>query len=162
MPTTAPADAAVTPLVASPIPQWVIGKKVTAFSLTPQTVGTGGALTDGTAASLVGLWDEVDVELETETEEISAADALRHNTVILKDLWRIRMVEILSTTTGNNKLAGAWTGATNEIFKMILTRGPNTWTLYVARTGYTENVRKGRTVGIFTGAIVDAGAAGYA
>lgn len=143
---------------AGAIPNWITGRTVTAFTLTPQTVTSAGVPSDTTpVATMAGIWDEVDIELETETEEISAADGLVQNMVLLKDLWRIRLVQILKAGAAN-PLATAWgTG----IHKLMLTRGTSTWTLYVVRTGYTENIRKGKSVGIFTAACVDNGLAGY-
>jgi hypothetical protein len=139
-----PTPQAGTPRLA--VPQWVVGRTVTAFTLTPAS---------GTAQTLAGCWDEVDVDCETETEEISAADSILQNTVILKDIWRIRCVQILKMGT-TNPLAEIWN--TTDLLTMNLVHGGNTWTLQVARTGYTENIRKGKSVGIFTGAIVDPGA----
>lgn len=144
-------DPTPTPQAGTPralaVPNWVIGRTVTTFTLTP----AGG----GTAQSLAGCWDEVDIDCETETEEISAADAELQNTVILKDAWRIRCVQILKVTT-TNPLAAIWKNT--DLLTLDLVHGGNSWSLTLARTGYTENIRKGRSVGIFTAAIVDAGA----
>jgi hypothetical protein len=144
------------------IPAWVLGRHVTAFTLTPQTPAIDGTLAPGSAKSLAGLWDEVDLEFEEETEEISAADSIRQNTVIVKDLWRFRAVQILNKGPAGNINPLATLYSANDQFQLTLTRGTNTWTIYIVKTGYTENVRKSKSVGIFTGAIIDAGPATYA
>lgn len=128
----------------STIPIWLKGRGVTTFSLTAQTADSAGVLSDsGSAIPLVGMWDDIDIEDAVETEEISASDAISQNVVVLKDAWSMRCTILLNSgaTQPLTTLLGA-----HDYFKMILTRGGNTWTGYMVRTGYSEAIRKGRCV----------------
>lgn len=150
------------------IPQWLTGRGVTAFNIIPQTVAAAdGTLSAGTSRSLVGMWDSIEISYQPETEEISAADSARTNTVKLKDSWTFRCTQILRKAIGTgpvNPLA-SMVGA-NDIFSVTFTRTSNvtagagtaSWTAPFLCTGYTESIAKGRSTGTATFALVDDGA----
>lgn len=149
------------------IPQWVTGRSVSVFSITPQVVAADGTLSDGTVASLVGLWETIGLESNPETEEISAADAARQSTVILKENYSITATLILRKGVASgavNPLRSAIVAS--DVFKIILTHvsnvgatpGTATWTFYGVRGPYRENFAKGKTAVDVTWTMADPGA----
>jgi hypothetical protein len=143
------------------VPPYMRGRDVTAFTLVPQTVAADGTFTAGTSKSLAGTWEEVDIDIEPITEEISSADAVRSNNMILKEQIRIRCTQILKRSGATaNELAALMASA--DYFLLTLTRGPNTWAVYVLRAGYSESIRAGKSVATATFIAVDTGSAyGY-
>lgn len=149
-------------------PQWFTGKKLTAFTVTPQTVAGDGTLADGTSSSLAGLWDTLEISMAPETEEISAADASNTHNVLLKNNYTCRITTLLraATTTGLvNPMASILSSTSNEVFKIVATRksdltagaGTAVWTFYGLKTGYDETLNKGRSTGVASFAMIDPG-----
>lgn len=134
------------------VPLWAIGRHVTVCSLTPQTVGADGTLSDGASTSLVGSLDGVEFSSNPEVEEISPITTTRANDVLVKDRTEITLVEILKHT-GTNILAAAVTSAT--YFKVIITRGAQTWTFYGLRGAYSESLQRGKSTASLTLTMVD-------
>jgi hypothetical protein len=148
-----------------PIP--ALGKQVTAYSVTGQTVGADGTLTDATTTGVqpvLGTWEEIDITMEPETEEISASDASRQHTVVLKEAMRLRATEILQKQkpagAGANDKAQAWQwiASAYDVLKMTLTQGGDTYVMYFVRGSYERQTRKGKQLGTFTGMPCDPGA----
>ena len=150
---------------------WQLGRGQTAFTIVGQTVDANGLLADAAGAgsqTLLGMWDELDVENEPETEEISAADASRQHTVILKEAYRARFVQILRKAKATGEGANVRTNPVlylvnnYDILKMTLTNGADTWTGYVVRGPHQAFYRKGKSTAILQGLACDAGSAfGY-
>ena len=140
------------------IPNWLIGKHVTAFTITPQTVGTAGALSDGTSQSLVGQLDEIQYSYNAQAEEINALDSTRENNVIITKGNGLRLTEILKKI-GTNVLASA--SNISDVQKVIFTRGAQSTTLYGLVTGYNETIRRGKSVADVILSPIDAGTGTY-
>ena len=140
------------------IPEWLRGRNVTVFSLVPQTDAANGTLTPGTSTSLTGVWEEIDIEVEVETEEISPADANRQNHMIIKDNYRFRCTGILKRSSANQPAAIL---AANDIFQMNCTRGGQVWSGYFVRGRYSESLRKGRSTWSVELLFTDTGAISY-
>lgn len=138
------------------VPTWLTGKHVSSCSITPQSVASDGTLSDGTLASLTGTLDEITLESSPELEEISPMDTTRNNNVLIKDSFRVTLVQILKSGSANI-LAAAVTGS--SVFKIIITRGIHTWTFYGQRSAYTESIRRGRSTASATFEMVDPGQA---
>ena len=140
------------------IPEWLRGRNVTVFSLVPQTDAANGTLTPGTSTSLTGVWEEIDIEVEVETEEISPADATRQNHMVIKDNYRFRCTGILKRSSANQPAAIL---AANDIFQMNCTRGGQAWSGYFVRGRYSESLRKGRSTWSVELLFTDTGAISY-
>lgn len=140
------------------VPVWCLGRHVTVCSITPQSVASDGTLSDGSASSLVGSIDSVSLTSQPETEEVSAMTTTRANNVIIKNATSVTLVEILKSS-GTNILAAAVTGANGDYFKVILTRGAQTWTFYGLRGAYSEDLQRGKSTASLTLEMVDPNAA---
>lgn len=149
------------------VPNWLLGQHVTAFVITGATVGADGTLTDGTLtaiSTMAGLWDEISLEYTPQTEEISAADSVRLNNVIVKKGSRFRCTQIMQTAkaagqSANNAINPLHhIAVTYDYFKCVFTRGGKTWTGYFLTGGYSEDIRAGRSTCSITGEMVDTGA----
>lgn len=150
------------------MPQFFVGRKLNAFTVTPQTVAGDGTLADGTSASLAGLWDTLEISMAPETEEISAADASNTHNVLLKNNYTCRITTLLRSAAGTglvNPLASILSNTANEVFKIVVTRksdltagaGTAVWTFYGLKTGYDETLNKGRSTGVASFAMIDPG-----
>lgn len=140
------------------IPVWLVGKHVTAVTLTPQSVASDGTITDTTpVATMVGHVDEVTISMRSENEEISPMNTTRLNHVQLKVGTTITIHEILKSN-GTNYLATAATGAT-AVFKVLVTRGGQGFTFYGLLESYEEGLRRGKSTGSMTLAMLDISAA---
>ena len=149
------------------IPPWLTGRGVTAYVITGAVAGGTGTITDGTTTGiqpLAGIWEEFDLTSEPSTEEISASDTARQHTVILQEATRVRMSVImekaLRSSGGANDKANplAWIATNYDLFKIVLTRGANTWTGYFTRGAYSEAIRKGKCIQTLAGEPLDPGA----
>lgn len=140
------------------IPVWLRGRNVTTFTLVPQTVAANGTLTPGFSESLAGVWEEIDITVDTQTEEISPADATRQNNVVIKDGYTFRCTGILKANGANQPAAIL---AANDVFQMNVTRGGQAWSGYFVRSNYRETIRAGRSTWEVTLLFTDTGAISY-
>lgn len=122
------------------VPEWLRGRNVTVFNLIPQTDAANGTLTPGTTTSLAGTWQEIDIDSEAETEEISPADATRQNHMLIKDNYRFRCTGIIKRSSTNQPAAVL---SANDYFQMNCTRGGQSWSGYFVKSRYSERIRKG-------------------
>lgn len=135
---------------------WAIGKHYTAFTLTPQTYNpTTGALTDTTpVATCYGLLDEVEIESKATLENLSPMDRGFENNVVIEKGSTYRC-SVFNIYVGANVLARAAYGA--DYFKVVVTRGDQTWTGYGTAGNYRESGRKSRSMGSFELQPIDIG-----
>jgi len=140
------------------LPLWAIGKHITAFTLTPQSQNTStGVLSDTTpVATMYGHMQECEVESRNTLENISAMDRPVENNVIIERGTVYRITE-LEKSAGTNLLAQAGYGA--DVFKLVLTRGAQSWTGYAVAGNYRMSAVKARVTGTFQLEPVDIGAA---
>lgn len=150
------------------VPTWLLGQNVSAFVLTGATVGSDGTLTDATGTginAMAGLWDEISLEYAPQTEEISAADSVRLNNVLIKKGTRFRCTQIMQKAKASGQAADnainplTHIAATYDYVKVVFTRASKTWTGYFLLVGYSESPRAGRSTCEITLEMVDTGAA---
>jgi hypothetical protein len=134
------------------IPTWLRGNHTSVCSITPQSVASDGTLSDGATSSLVGSIDGISINTTAELEEISPMTTTRHNNVIIKSGTSLSLTEILKSN-GTNILAAASSVA--DVFRVNITRGPQSWAFYGVRSTYTEDLQKGKSVGVLTLEMVD-------
>ena len=128
----------------SNIPTWLVGTAVTAISITPLTVGSDGALTAGTLASLTGHLDEINLEQLNDLENIVPMDVRLNNEVITGSGTLLTLVEILAIS-GGNILAGI--GNSVDYVSASFSRGGKAFTGTFVVKGYSEGIRRGKSVG---------------
>jgi hypothetical protein len=128
----------------SNIPTWLVGTAVTAISITPLTVGSDGSLTAGTLASLTGHLDEINLEQLNDLENIVPMDERLNNDVITGSGTLLTLVEILASS-GGNILAGI--GNSVDYVTASFSRGGKAFTGTFVVKGYTEGIRRGKSVG---------------
>lgn len=123
------------------LPVWAVGRHVTAFTLVPQSQDTSGNLTDVTASQsvLYGHMNSCEVESRRDNENISAMDRQFGNMVKIEDSTFYRCEE-LEVYSGANMLA--YQGYNFGAFKIILTRGAQSWTGYAALGFYRMSATK--------------------
>lgn len=150
------------------IPTWLLGQNVSAFVVTGVTVGSDGTLADATGTgiqAMSGLWDEVSLEYTPQTEEISAADSVRLNNVIVKKASRLRITQLMQKAKASGQASDNainplnHIAATYDFAKTVFTRGSKTWTGYWLVAGYEEGLRAGRSTCSITLEMIDTGAA---
>jgi hypothetical protein len=144
------------------IPDWLLGRHLTAVTITPQTEGAGGVLTAVTASSavLTTTIDSIRLAQNPVTSNISAVNNQRANNVIEEDDGSLVVTQILrkgdtSATPTNllGVLAMGW-----DYFSATFTRGGRTWTGIYVRGPYTDGVAsKGKNVAEMTFLQADAG-----
>lgn len=141
----------------SAVPVWLRGRDLAGGTLAIYSVAVAanGTITDGASASLLGHWEEIRIEGDTEKEEISSSDATRQHNEILKNMTKVTITEILKRN-GTNILA-AWSIA-NDVGKFVVARGAQSWTFYGARGSYNETLNKGKSTGVLTLEMIDPGA----
>ena len=105
---------------------YLLGKHLTSVSFTPQSVGSGGALTPGTAATIHALVVDFEVEPITETEDIRGINVENANAVPIGYDGEMSF-EILMRSDANALMVSTW-GSDN--FIVTVTIGANTVTFY--------------------------------
>lgn len=142
------------------IPVWALGRHVTAFTLTPQTVASDGTLADATPSyTLYGHLQDVEIETSVTFENISAMDRPFENNVPVEVATIYRCTELEKNSATPSYLAEAMYVAPSGIFKITLTRGGKTWTGYGIIANYRMNATKPRVTGTFEIRMIDVGAA---
>lgn len=162
------------------MPNWLLGRHVTAVKVHLQTVNettgaladasagtntladivlTTGSLSGGSIAFSQGLLDEIRWMGEADTENISPVNsrvAHHHRTT---GGYTIAVTEILRQGSATCLLANLWLNGATAIGRFVFARGGNKWEDYFIMTSYDETLRKGKNVGVMTLASVDNGAA---
>lgn len=147
------------------IPQFLIGKHITAVVVTPQTVsGTTGALSDTTPIQTFStVFSEISIRSENDLEDISASDQRRKNMVPTASSTRITITELLqgSRADGNPVNGGAASGyGSSDYHKFTLTRSGKTYTFYAVMASYEERTNgKGKITGELVLDMIDPGVA---
>ena len=144
------------------IPTWLLGRHITTITLTPLTVAADGTLTPGTAASLSGYIDGVELTGQKTTENIQSIDNIRANYVVTEIETSVTLTEILKTNdtsgTPTNILASAYYSAF-DLALVTLARGGRSYTFYSLMSSYAENINKGKSTGKMDCKMVDPGVA---
>lgn len=150
--------------MAIPIPQR--GRNLYTVVLTPQTVGTAGALSDGTPITLSAKIDGLSEDHQAALENISALNSTRaHNLVIEDDMTiTFRILKVNDNTDPNPLITAA---LTSDVFKAVWTQGDNGSAKTVTAYGSRENVSdafegKGKQIASLSLRQVDNGTATYA
>ena len=128
----------------SSIPTWLVGTAVTAISITPLTVASDGTLTAGSADSLTGHLDEINLEQANDLENIAPMDVRHNNEVITGSGTQLTLVEILASSSGNI-LAGV--SNAYDYVSASFSRGGKAYTGTFVVKGYGEGIRRGKSVG---------------
>lgn len=121
------------------LPTWAVGRHITAVTVTPQSVSNttaGIVLADVTGAvgTFYGHLEDIAVDQEVETEEISHMGSRIQNHIPISFGTRVRFTEI-EKASGANIAANLWNGG-YDYFKYVITRGGQSWTGYGAITNY--------------------------
>jgi hypothetical protein len=128
------------------IPTWLIGKNVTAISITPQSVDlTTGTLTAGSNSSLTGLLDQITRNTENTLDLIVPMDTRQDSKTITGTATTLALVQILSTQSSQNVLE-VIANSTDYVF-VTFTRGGRTFSDYFVCGKYSESLSRGKTTG---------------
>ena len=137
------------------IPVWLTsGNGPFACTLTPQSVASDGTLSDGTLVTLTGSLDDVQFNSSPQLEDISPMSTSRANMVRIKESNSMTLVEILKSN-GVNLLPAAATSA--DVFKVVLTRGPQAYTFFGRRGAFTDHPVNGKSTASLTLEMIDPG-----
>jgi len=126
------------------IPLWVLGKHLTALSITPLTEDADGNLAYAAGAqSVLDTATSVRLLSNPMTENISAVARPKANHVILEDDTSIAMTTHLTrrrygSNTKTNVLP--WFVANYDHCEITFTRGPDTWTGRFVRGQFSDGI----------------------
>lgn len=119
------------------VPVWLLGRHLTACSLTPQTVASDGVLTPGTTKTLTAKINRVKLRGQPVLDNVSPVNATKANNVIVEDDFVLEL-EVLLVSNGENPLAAAVTSA--DYFTGTFTRGGQAWSCTVVRGEFDDGV----------------------
>ena len=148
------------------LPNWLLGRNVTALTVAGVTVdGTGTTTTTASSASnpqnLAGYIDGIELSSQNTTENIASIDQRRANYVITESETSVTLTEILknndSAGAPRNILAAAYYNYDQALFTM--TRGSRTFSFLGVMASYAENINKGKSTGKLEIKMVDPGSA---
>jgi hypothetical protein len=147
------------------VPRYLLGRHLTAVTLTPQTVAADGALSNGTPLTLTTVIESLQDELNANTEEISAVNSTRQNNVVLDDGASLTLV-VISVNNGNDPEPLRTAFGASDVFKVSYTRGTGSsarvTTGYYTRSSLSGGFQgKGKQIGTFTFLPADAGSNTY-
>lgn len=138
---------------------WTVGRHATVINFIGQAVAGDGTLSTGAAVgginatqSLLTKWEEIDLDSEPESEEISSGDATRQHTVILKEAFRVRVQSILrkARATGEGSTVAAnplgFLFGNFDYILAVCTVGGETFQGYVTRGRFSRQHRKGKNI----------------
>jgi hypothetical protein len=139
-----------------PLPQFAIGKHLTAFTMTPVTWDSGGTITYVTASNYVcyGHLTDVNLEISKANENLTPMNRPYANHVPYETDATYSASEI-EKSVGQNKLAAAI--ADYSHFKITLTRGAQTWTGHAMAQNYKMAASKPRIAGTLELVMFDIG-----
>lgn len=105
-----------------PIPLFQLGRHLVSVVLTPQTIGTAGALSDGTPVTLTTVMSGLDESLTGVLENVSALNATRANNMKTEDDFEVtfRILKV-NNSSDPNPLVTAMLAA--DVFKYTYTEG---------------------------------------
>lgn len=137
-------------------PLWAVGRHVTAFTLTPQTINAStGVLADTTpVATLYGRLNNVEIESRNNLENLSAMDRQFENMVSIEKGTTYRC-EVFDAYGAVNPLTQAAYGF--DVFKIALTRGAESFTGYGIAANYRLTAQKSRVMSSFELMPIDIG-----
>lgn len=124
------------------MPLWLLGKHLTAVTITPCTEdATTGAVSEGSANTLTGQIDFVRLAIDPVTDTIMPVNATRVHTEILLNSDGLVLGEILTRKNGviSEPILPALAYA-YDILKVVFTRGGKTWTYYGRRGPFSDGV----------------------
>lgn len=148
------------------IPLYQLGRHLQTVILTPQTVGTAGALSDGTPVTLSTVMSGLDESLTANLENVSAVNSTRANNMKTEDDFEVTLrILKVNNSSDPNPLKTAVLSA--DVYKLAISEGTGgsakTSTMYgqysSMRTGFSG---KGGQIAELTLAQVDNGTATYA
>jgi hypothetical protein len=88
--------------MAAVVPDWQVGKHLTAFTITKQTMASGGALSDsGSALDIRAIMDEFGHDVDVETEEIRPIWSVQQNNVYISSGNRLSITALNKSLTAN-------------------------------------------------------------
>ena len=122
------------------VPVWLLGRHLTAVTLTQQSVAADGTLTPGTGSAiktLTALCNRVKLRSNPMLEDVGPVNKTKANNVILQDDFTLE-IEVLLKSSGENPLAAAVTAS--DYFVCVFTRGGQTWTQTVVRGEFDDGV----------------------
>lgn len=118
------------------IPIFVLAKHITAVALTPQVVASNGALSNGSPIAVQALLRDLDVEFESQTDEINPITSGRLNNVLIADGYRAA-IEVLGANIGADPDPIMASILSADIYKLAYTHGSGgsarTTTIYGVR-----------------------------
>ena len=127
--------------MAQAMPLWLLGKHLTAVTITPLTEdATTGAVSEGTAQTLTGQIDFVLLAMDPVTDTIMPVNATRVHTEILMNSDGLVLGEILTRKNGSTEPILPALVYAYDLMKVIFTRGGKTWTYYGRRGPYSDGV----------------------
>lgn len=132
----------------SQLPIFLIGRNVSAVTLTLLAVAADGTLSDSTAYTLTGVIDEVEYNGQTSLESIPHLTSARDHMVAVQTDDSITLVEVLQAASSSayNLLATAFFSA-SDYARVAITRGSGSWTFTALMESYEETLQRGKTVG---------------
>lgn len=139
----------------------LLGKHLTAVTITPQTVNASGVLANATPViNALATIENIALDLTANLEEISALTSVRDNNVILSDAYGINL-QVFKVNNGSDPdpLRNAF--FTSDYFKISYTEGtvtPKVVTAYAVRGNYSGGFQgKGKQIATASFMCVDAG-----
>jgi len=139
------------------IPPWLLGRHVSTIQITPYVLDEDGVLqADESVSSLIGTIDEIEIDSEVASENISPMDTRTSHHEPVEDDFALVFTEVLKTgnfsdapRTGGNfncnvfvRLYTSW-----DFFYITISRGTQSWGAWMSRGSYTEGLRKGKSSG---------------
>ncbi len=123
--------------MAASIIEYLKGKHLTSVSITPLTVGSAGALTSGTAATVAGQVRSFDVESIVETEDIRGLNSENANADNISYDAKLNL-EILLKKAANTAMTNAMT---YDRFLVAVVASGITTTFYGILTSFSMGVQ---------------------
>jgi hypothetical protein len=147
------------------VPRYLLGRHLTAVTLTPQTVAADGTLSNGTPVTLTAVVDSLQDDLNANTEEISAVNSTRQNNVVLDDGASLQLA-VIRVNNGTDPAPLRTAFGLTDVFKVAYTEGTGSSakviTGYYTRSSVSGGFQgKGKQIGTFAFIPVDAGSNTY-
>lgn len=148
------------------LPNWLLGRNVTAITVAGVTVAVDGTTTTSTASTsnpqnLAGYIDGIELNSQNTTENIQSIDQRRANYVITESETSFTLTEILkgndSVGTPRNILAACYYSYDQALFTM--SRGGRTYAFLGVLSSYAESINKGKSTGKLEIKMIDPGTA---
>ena len=146
----------------SVVPQWVVGRFVTAISIQGLTVNaaTGVVTPVSPALLLTALLEEISLQISNTVNNIVPLDIRQDNEVITGTGFQLTLTELLSPTPIYSLSNGVTTIANGpelatvamlfDYAQFTFTRAGHAWTFVAVIKEYAESVRRERAQGVLT------------